>query len=70
MATRRWVETIKAELDSKPWMAEQSKLEILNGYTSIINFWLMNVNKNINSIKPNTENINLNVDFLAINSLN
>lgn len=61
---------LKAELDSKPWMAEQSKLEILNGYTAIINYWLQNVNENINTIKPKTDNLKLNVDILAINTLN
>lgn len=61
---------LKAELDSKPWMTEESKLEILNGYTLIINYWLENVNKNIATIKPKAENINLKVDILAINSIN
>jgi len=61
---------LKAELDSKPWMAEQSKLEILNGYTAIIKYWLENVNNNINPIRPNTENLNLHVTILGINSIN
>lgn len=61
---------LKAELDSKPWMEEHSKIEILNGYTLIINYWLKNSNKNINIIKPYTENININVDILAVHSIN
>jgi 30S ribosomal protein 3 len=60
---------LKVELDSKPWMDEQSKIEILNGYTSLIMFWLKNVNKHITPIKANPENINLKVDILAINSI-
>jgi 30S ribosomal protein 3 len=60
---------LKAELDSKPWIANQSKIEILNGYTNILHFWLKNVDKNINIIKPNTKSLNLNVDILALNSI-
>lgn len=60
---------LKAELDSKPWMDNQSKIEILNGYTTISRFWLQNVDKNINTIKPNTKNLKLNVDILAINTI-
>lgn len=62
---------LKAELDSKPWMDENSKFEILNGYTNIINYWLENVNKKtVAIIKPKTEPLNLNVDIIAINSIN
>lgn len=59
---------LKAELDSKPWMNEKSKQEILNGYTLIINYWLENVNKNINI--QDAKIPNLKVDILAINSIN
>lgn len=61
---------LKADLDSKPWMNEQAKLEILNGYTFIINYWLKNVNQNINTLRPNTENINLNIEILGRNTIN
>ena len=47
---------------------EKSKQEILNGYTLIINYWLENVNKNINI--QDAKIPNLKVDILAINSIN
>ena len=38
---------LKAELDSKPWMTEKSKTKILNDYTLLLNFWLKNLDKNL-----------------------
>lgn len=32
-------EQLKTELDSKPWISETDKIEILNKATEIINFW-------------------------------
>nr|QCI06575.1 Plastid-specific 30S ribosomal protein 3 [Erythroglossum lusitanicum] len=32
-------EQLKTELDSKPWISETSKIELLNKATEIINFW-------------------------------
>jgi len=32
-------EQLKTELDSKPWISETEKIEILNKATEIINFW-------------------------------
>jgi 30S ribosomal protein 3 len=61
---------LKAELDSKPWMDNFSKIEILNGYNDIIQYWLKNVKNKSEKIRPNIENLNLNVDILAINLLN
>ena len=60
---------LKAELDSKPWMAEKAKLEILNGYTIIVNYWVENINNNIKIQNPNIKNLDLNVEILAINSI-
>lgn len=60
---------LKSELDSKPWLLEKSKLEILNGYTLLINFWLKNINQKTNSLKQTTSDLNLNLDILAINSI-
>jgi len=61
---------LKAELDSKPWMDNCLKIEILNGYTEIIHYWQKNVNSHGDNLKTNIKNLNLNVDILAINSIN
>nr|YP_010185307.1 hypothetical protein Ycf65 [Ishige okamurae]QVJ99651.1 hypothetical protein Ycf65 [Ishige okamurae]WAM64087.1 putative plastid-specific 30S ribosomal protein [Ishige okamurae] len=36
-------ELLRAELSDKPWMTKEERIEILNGYTKIINYWLENV---------------------------
>ena len=56
---------LKAELDSKPWLTEKPKLEILNNYSLIINYWLKNKDKNINI--QNLQILNLNINILSIN---
>lgn len=38
-------EQLKNELDSKPWISEKEKIELLNQTTEIINFW-QEVDKN------------------------
>jgi 30S ribosomal protein 3 len=60
---------LKSELDSKPWLLEKSKLEILNGYTVLINYWLKNINQKTNILRQTIKNLNLNLDILAINSM-
>lgn len=61
---------LKAELDSKPWILEKEKVEILNGYTRIINYWLKNINKKINLQHYYFQNLDLKMDILAINTMN
>jgi 30S ribosomal protein 3 len=59
---------LKSELDNKPWMEEEVRLEILNGYTSIIKYWLKNVNKKIKTQNFVSQNLNVNVEILGINT--
>lgn len=61
---------LKSELDSKPWVEDEVKLEILNGYTSIIKYWLKNVNKKISPQNFSIQNSTINVDILAVNTTN
>jgi 30S ribosomal protein 3 len=61
---------LKVELDSKPWLFEKSKLEILNGYALLINYWVKNVNNKTNTLKQIKKKLNLNIDILGINSMN
>lgn len=61
---------LKAELDSKPWLLDKSKIEILNGYTVLINYWIKNLSENRNILKRNENSLSLNLEILAINSIN
>lgn len=61
---------LKAELDSKPWLIDKSKIEILNGYTVLINYWIKNLSENRNILKRNENSLSLNLEILAINSIN
>ena len=61
---------LKSELDSKPWMEEEAKLEILNGYTNIIHYWLKNVNKKFSTQNFYSQDFNININVLAINTTN
>ena len=36
---------LKEELSYKPWMSKDDRIDILNDYTTIINYWLANVDK-------------------------
>nr|YP_011005816.1 putative plastid-specific 30S ribosomal protein [Cymathaere triplicata]WAM62820.1 putative plastid-specific 30S ribosomal protein [Cymathaere triplicata] len=36
---------LKEELSYKPWMPKDDSIDILNAYTEIINYWLLNVNE-------------------------
>jgi 30S ribosomal protein 3 len=57
---------LKKELDSKPWIVETSKIEILNGYTVLINYWIKNSNKRLNIL--NKKKSFFNFEILGINS--
>lgn len=60
---------LKLELDSKPWILENSKILILNGYARLIHFWIKNIKNNINFLQFSKKNIDLSIEILAINSL-
>ena len=51
-------------------MTEKSKTKILNDYTLLLNFWLKNLDKNLEIQNLKNQNLNLKVDFLGINGLN
>ena len=36
---------LKNQLLNKPWISEEERIEILNGYNNIIKYWLTNVTK-------------------------
>lgn len=45
-------EQLKSELDSKPWITEEQKVDLLNKATEIINFWQdKGKNKSINQVQ-------------------
>jgi 30S ribosomal protein 3 len=56
---------LQAELISKPWMTEEQQTSILNGYTSLINYWLVNVHKTESIKKIIQESKNLNFQILG-----
>ena len=55
---------LKSELDSKPWMSQKVKKELLNSYTFIVNLWLNNLN---NKVKIENQVLDLNLKLLAKN---
>lgn len=59
---------LKKKLESKPWILESTKIDILNGYTILINYWVKNSNKKINIL--NKQRKLLSFDILGINSIN
>ena len=36
-------ELLQMQLMNKPWITKEERIEILNGYNKIINYWLLNV---------------------------
>nr|QCI05047.1 Plastid-specific 30S ribosomal protein 3 [Callithamnion tetricum] len=47
-------EQLKSELDSKPWITEEQKVDLLNKTTEIINFWQdKGTNKSIKQAQQN-----------------
>lgn len=36
---------LKEELSYKPWMSKDDSIDILNNYTKLINYWLVNVDE-------------------------
>lgn len=43
---------LKKDLERKPWVPRRARIEMLNGYTKILNYWTKKNNtKNLNRIK-------------------
>ena len=56
---------LKEELSYKPWISKEDSVDILNGYTKIINYWLANVNDVENIKKLVLDSSELNFELLA-----
>lgn len=58
---------LKEELDSKPWILQDSKIEILNSYTNLINYWIINLKKKTNKLSTISDDLDLNLEVLGVN---
>ncbi|CAM9092967.1 unnamed protein product [Choristocarpus tenellus] len=58
-------ELLKAELFNKPWMLKEDCIEILNNYTILINYWLINSNKIEGITKLVQDSSKLNFELIA-----
>lgn len=56
---------LRAELSNKPWMAKNDRIEILNAYNKIINYWLMNVKEIKGITKIIQDSTKLNFELVA-----
>lgn len=56
---------LKHELELKPWLTEEERIKILNGYTKIISTWKENFN-NIKTVKFNILEKEQNFTLIAI----
>jgi Plastid and cyanobacterial ribosomal protein (PSRP-3 / Ycf65) len=62
-----WI-LVKEELSSKPWISKDSTIEILNGYTKLINYWKGNIKIRISKLSRISKDLGLNLEILAANS--
>jgi 30S ribosomal protein 3 len=58
---------LKSELDSKPWMSQKLKEEVLNSYTAIVNLWLKNLNNKVKIENIEKQALGLKLKLLAKN---
>nr|YP_011005676.1 putative plastid-specific 30S ribosomal protein [Cutleria multifida]WAM62680.1 putative plastid-specific 30S ribosomal protein [Cutleria multifida] len=56
---------LKEELSYKPWISKEDSIDILTGYTAIINYWLLNVNEIEGIKKLITDSSKLDFELLA-----
>nr|YP_011005118.1 putative plastid-specific 30S ribosomal protein [Analipus japonicus]WAM61981.1 putative plastid-specific 30S ribosomal protein [Analipus japonicus] len=56
---------LKEELSYKPWISKEDSINILNEYTKIINYWLLNANNIENIKKLVLDSSELNFELLA-----
>lgn len=58
-------ELLKIELSNKPWITKEDRIAILNGYTQIINYWLVNVQNTEGITKLVQDSSTYNFELLA-----
>ena len=63
--TEAW-EQLNLELNSKPWISDKDKIEILNLVTKVMNYWKQNRNKQTLETFKNTFN---QVEFIEFQEL-
>nr|QWK43764.1 hypothetical protein [Desmarestia aculeata] len=56
---------LKEELSYKPWISKDESIDILNGYSNLINYWLKNVNEIEGITRLIRDSSNLNFELLA-----
>nr|YP_009455881.1 putative plastid-specific 30S ribosomal protein [Dictyopteris divaricata]YP_010205386.1 putative plastid-specific 30S ribosomal protein [Grateloupia livida]AQZ25097.1 putative plastid-specific 30S ribosomal protein [Dictyopteris divaricata]UAV85955.1 putative plastid-specific 30S ribosomal protein [Grateloupia livida] len=59
---------LKNELYNKPWVTDEERVELLNGYNKIIKYWLKNVTRNDEIIKLLKDSEEYNFELSGINS--
>jgi 30S ribosomal protein 3 len=56
---------LKDDLDNKPLISEEFKMEILNQYTVLINYWILNSRKNISRARIKKECNEISLEMIA-----
>lgn len=56
---------LKEELSYKPWISKDESIDILNGYSNLINYWLKNVDEVEGITQLIRDSSDLNFELLA-----